>query len=346
MLRRKNSVVFLAAHTDACALWRLFMPHVAIRESGFFYFEQKPDWSKIAAFDTVVVQRLCTNAQLEFLRVCAGLGMRIIYDLDDNVWEIPEYNPAHRTLNAYREGFNACIRMVHAVSVSTRELAASVRKHVGKKQMTHLTTGMDIPIVVVENRIEERLFARPVQPNSLLVGWAGSSSHIGDLVLVEDAIVACSREFPQTTFQFRGCVLAEDSKIRNVQGFQHVLWTPVAEYAARMPVWGWSIALAPVQDIRFNAAKSCIKMIEAGYCGIPCLASWVRPYEEFCFHDKELQWLLCRTPGEFMRKLRVLLNEPERREDLGRRMRTVVDEHYSFNRPHDGWEKVLEMARC
>ncbi len=191
-----------------------------------------------------------------------------------------------------------------------------------------------------------RLFAQPAKPNPLLVGWAGSSSHIGDLNLVEEAVVTVGAERPDVAFQFRGCVLAEDSPILKVPGFQHVLWTPVAEYAARMPVWGWGVALAPVHDLMFNDAKSCIKMIEAGYCSIPCLASWVRPYEEFCSKDKELEWLLCRTPAEFTRKLRCLVNEYERRMELGRRMRMVVDQHYSFNRPHEGWEKVLELAQC
>ncbi len=146
------------------------------------------------------------------------------------------------------------------------------------------------------------------------------------------------------TFEFRGCVLAEDSRIAKVPGFRHVLWTQVAEYAARMPIWGWSIALAPVQDVPFNDSKSAIKMCEAGYCGIPCLASWVKPYDEFTSKDSELRWLLCTTPSAFERKLRILIHEPERREELGRRMRAVVDAHYSYNRPHEGWEKALELV--
>lgn len=341
-MKRQNSVVFIAAYTDACALWRLYMPHIAMPESGFFYFEQKPDWTKIAGYDRVVVQRCCTNAQYEFLRVCQALGMKIIYDLDDNVWEIPKYNPAYGAFNAYRLGFNACIRMVDVVTVSTRVLGQAVRKHVGHRQMFNLVTGKPIPIVVAENRIEERLFVRPAQPDPLLVGWAGSSSHIGDLDLVEDAIEQCAAEFPAMQFEFRGCVLAEDSRIRNVPGFRHKLWTPVAEYAARMPIWKWSVALAPVHDLPFNASKSAIKMVEAGYCGIPCLASHVQPYADFCAKDRELRWLLCVTAGQFTRKLRELLNEPERRAELGARMRAVVDAHYSYNRPHEGWTEALE----
>jgi glycosyltransferase involved in cell wall biosynthesis len=344
-IQRKNSVIFFAAYADACALWRLYMPSISLAGSHFFHFNEKPDWTIIAGYDTVVVQRCFTNAQFDFLRICKALGQKIIYELDDDVWNIPPYNPAYATLNAFREGFNACIKMVDLVTVSTRDLAKVVLKYAGKSGvLLNTQTGRPIPIVVAENRIEERLFTPPADPDPLLVGWAGSSSHIGDISLIEPAIVSCAAEHPEMTFQFRGCVLAEDSPIIKLPNYRHVLWTPVPEYIARMPIWRWSIALAPVQDIAFNQSKSSIKLIEAGYCGIPCLASWVNPYYNFCSKDKELLWLLCRTPGEWERKLRTLINEPERCKELGRRMRVVVDEHYSFNKPHEGWLEALETV--
>jgi hypothetical protein len=346
LTRKNSSVVFLAASNDACALWRLYMPHVAMPGTGFFSFEQDVKWDRIAGYDTVVVQRCCTMQQFDFLRTCIGIGIKIVYDLDDNVWEIPEYNPARNVLHRLREGFVSCIRMVNVVSVSTKQLAQAVVKHVGARNMRNAVTGAEIPIVVVENRMEERLFSPPArEQDQVIVGWAGSSSHIGDLGLVEQAVLACSQEFPGTTFEFRGCVLAEDSRIRTVPGYSHKVWMPVAEYAARMPQWGWSVALAPVTDIPFNASKSCIKMVEAGYCEIPCLASWVAPYDAFCSKDPELRWLLCLTSGQWETKLRILLNEPERRKELGRRMRAVVAQHYSLATPHEGWEKVFNLTR-
>lgn len=336
----------VASSADACALWRLYMPHIALPGSAFHFFPEKPDWDKIAEYDAVVVQRLCTVEHFQFIATCRALGMKVIYDLDDNVWEIPDYNPARAVLHRLREGFINCIRMVDIVSVSTKELEKAVRKHVGKRLMIHAQTGREIPIVVAGNRIEKRLFSEPARVARMIVGWAGSSSHIGDLGLVESAVMACSQEFENVEFQFRGCVLAEDSKIRNARGYKHVLWTPVAEYAARMPQWGWKIALAPVTDVPFNDAKSAIKLVEAGYCGIPCLASWVRPYEEFCSRDRELMWLLCATPGQFEKKLRELLGDVARREDLGARMRIVADKHYSFDREHEGWEEILSLVQA
>lgn len=343
MLERKNSVVFIAPWIDACSLWRLYMPHLAMPGSSFFCFAQRPDFSVITPADVCVVQRCCTAQQLEFLRMMPVLGIQVIYDLDDNVWDVPKYNPAHEVLMRNREGFNACIRMVDVVTVSTKTLAKVVRKHV--KFMVNARTGREIPIVVCENRIEERMFVAPVKNEKVIVGWAGSSSHIGDLDVVEEAIISCASEFPDVRFEFRGCEPPEASKLRKLSAFQHRLWTPVPEFGARMPLWGWSVALAPVTDHEFNASKSCIKMVEAAYCGIPCLASAVRPYEEFCGRDKELGWLLCTVPGTWKRKLRELLNDKARREELGRRMYDVMKQHYCYDKPHEGWDAAITMAR-
>jgi glycosyltransferase involved in cell wall biosynthesis len=119
---------------------------------------------------------------------------------------------------------------------------------------------------------------------------------------------------------------------------------PVAEYACRMPLWGWSIALAPVIDNEFNSSKSNIKMIEAAYCGIPCLASAVRPYDEFVSHDPELRWLLCSGPHGWAKKIKELLYDQARREELGLRMRDVARKHYSMSKPHEGWAEVIRTA--
>ena len=177
------------------------MPHLHYTGSSFYIFAQKPDWDVIAGKDVVVVQRCCTQPQFDFLKTAGALGMRIVYDLDDNVWELPEYNPAARVLNMHREGFNACIRMVDVVSVSTRTLAKALRKHV--KFMINMRTHKEIPIVVTENRIAECMFVDPVRKPEVIIGWSGSSSHVGDFGVLEEALAKVAVDHPKGTKQVR-----------------------------------------------------------------------------------------------------------------------------------------------
>lgn len=343
MLRRPNSAVFLGASLDACALWRMYIPHLNLPGSSFFVFAAHPDFDVIAGHDAAIVQRCCTKPQLEFIRMVRSLGMKVIYDLDDNVWELPEYNPAHAPLTRLREGFKACIRMVDVVTVSTHRLAKVVRTHV--KELINRAMGSEIPIVVAENQIDTRIFCEPtVDHERLIVGWAGSSSHVGDLLIIEEAIRNLAMAHPEATFQFRGCEPPES--LGEIPNVNHKLWMPVAEYGSRMPRWGWSVALAPVTDHPFNASKSAIKAVEAAYCGIPCLMSWVEPYERFCSHDPELRWLLCAGRNNWEPKIRELIHDAARREEYGRRMNRVMRERYAFrrDREHEGWRAALEAA--
>jgi glycosyltransferase involved in cell wall biosynthesis len=240
-----------------------------------------------------------------------------------------------------KQGFNFCIEHVDVVTVSTKRLAKEVRNHV--KTLRSKITGKEIPIIVCENYIDPTLFVRPESSDHDIVGWAGSSSHVGDLEMIQDVLVDCTKEYPDIEFQFRGC--DPPPKLAKIKNVKHKIWATVPEFGARMPLWGWTIALAPVTDHTFNNSKSCIKMMESAYCRVPCLASYIEPYEYFCSHDPELKYLLCAGPSAFKTKIRELLNEPARRLDLGNRMHKVLREHFTFNAGHPGWDKVFETLK-
>lgn len=342
MLQRNGAVVFLGAWLDACALWRLWMPHVNLPGSSFFVFRQQVDFSKIAGNDICVVQRCCTKPQFEFLKVLRQLHLKVIYDLDDNMWQIPEFNPAAKILGQYREGFAACMQWTDLVTVSTKQLAQVVRKYT--KGLVNPATGKAIPVVVTENRMDCRLFSAPKRIDGLIVGWAGSSSHAGDLEVMYDGLKECIAEFPEVTFQFRGMEPAKE--MRQYGNVQFRLWTPVPEFCLRMPQWGWTVALAPLVDHEFNSSKSCIKMMEAAWCKVPCLASWVDPYDRFTSYDPELRWLLCAGRSNWAPKIRELINDKARRDDLGVRAYNVLRKYYSYDEPHAGWKQALDMVRA
>lgn len=341
VLQREMSVCFLGAWLDACSLWRMYYPHQNLPGSSFFCFANQPNFDVIAGCDVVVVQRCCTLNQFNFIKTCRQLGAKIIYDLDDDVWDLPPYNPAHEILGKMRQGFVNCIQITDLVTTSTKVLAKRIRANV--KHMYNPVTRKEIPIVVCENWMDERLYAQPLRRPQLIVGWSGSSSHVGDLELVHDALRTVAEENRALLIEFRGCEPGED--LRKLRNFYHRPWVPVAEFAARMPVWGWSIALAPLVDHDFNDAKSNIKALEAAYCRIPCLMSWAKPYDDFCSHDPELRWLLCAGRSAWLPKLRQLIHDEARREDLGARMYRVLHERYSFARPHPGWREAVRRVK-
>lgn len=315
------------------------MPHWNMPGSSFYIFANKPKYERLATQDIVVVQRCCTRQQYEFLKVLKKLELKMVYDLDDDMWNIPPFNPAHGPLAKFKEGFLSCMQLVDVISVSTLPLAKVVQNQLRK------TKGRDVPIMVAENKIDIRMFSTPPERDEdrVIVGWQGSTSHLGDLPIVEDALTACAAEFPKVEFQFRG--IRAPKSLQTFKNVTFKYWLPVPEYAARMPQWGWSIALAPLAEVDFNASKSSIKMVEAAYTKTPCLASWLAPYDRFASFDPELRWLLCAGPSAWAPKIRELINDPARRKDLGERAHAVMLKHFSFQEPHEGWNRIFETVR-
>lgn len=320
------------------------MPYLNMPGSSFALFDSAIHYDILAEKDIAIVQRCCTPQQYQMINTLSAMHMKVVYDLDDNMWEIPPSNPAAAILSRLKEGFIHCIQNVDLVTVSTKHLARAVKKHV--KNMTNARTGKQIPIVVVENRIDMRYFAQPVpkpEGKRLKVGWGGSTSHIADLAVMMPAIEAVAKRHPEVDFEFRGLRLLPES-VSSLPNVSTHIWLPVAEYAQRFPAWGWDIALAPLTDEEFNNSKSCVKMIEAGHVSIPCLASWVAPYENFCHHDTELKWLLCAGKNNWEPKLEALINDAALRQHLGQRMQTVTSQRYSFAKEHEGWSELLSTA--
>src|ERR1017187_10409051 len=127
-------------------LWRMYYPHQNLPGSSFYCFANQPNFDVIAGCDIVVVQRCCSEAQYRFIHTCKALGAKIIYDLDDDVWDLPESNPAHIPLTRMREGFVQCIQLTDLVTVSTRVLAKRVKTNL--RDLRSRATGKPIPIVV------------------------------------------------------------------------------------------------------------------------------------------------------------------------------------------------------
>ena len=345
MIRRPVHAVWLPSAVDACALWRMYMPYQNTPGSSFFSFIN-PVFPVIVDNDVAIVQRCYSQPQFRFINACKKASMRVIMDLDDDVWHVPESNPAAKMLHAVKDGFSACMQVVDLVTVSTKQLASIAREQLRKAAGRNSR----VEIIVAENRIDEKLFAAPCRRDQLVVGWAGSSSHMGivgrkrtgDLGLIEDTLLELAPQHADVVFQFRGGHPVPE--LLHAPNVEYKAWAPVAEYPARMPRWGWSIALAPLMNVQFNCCKSSIKMVEAGYCGIPCLASHVEPYERFVSHDRELRWLLCSKEHDWTVKLRELIHDSARREELGARMKKVTSEYYAFNRPHEGWQRALRAV--
>src|SRR5690348_7869618 len=91
---------FCPAQNDACALYRQYIPHLHLENSRYHFEGIKLAFSKFCESHIVIVQRQATLGNYRAIETFKNYGMKVIYDLDDDVWSIPAYNTGARHFKA------------------------------------------------------------------------------------------------------------------------------------------------------------------------------------------------------------------------------------------------------
>jgi glycosyltransferase involved in cell wall biosynthesis len=335
----------------------MFIPYINTPRSTYLFRHGPLLSDYFKGYDIAVVQRQVSEQNHMAMARIREQGLKIVYDLDDNIWALPEYNPAKQVFDRNLDGFRKCAELAHILTVSTIGLATAAK------------TGFRLnkEIFVIPNSIDFNMYRKKDikrYDERVVIGWGGSNTHSEDVSQAFEVICDVLDNSPSAYMEIVGSP-ATDTRLETivVQGkkkqrkvfipskiSKHVktnfkVWVPVGEYPNRMCSWGWDISVAPLQDNRFNRSKSNLKMLEAAVMKIPCLVSDVQPYNEFCsLGGDDLRWLLCRTDRDWKNKLTVLVNEPERREHIGNLMYDVAFKFFNIDNVKNNWNYVFSQA--
>jgi glycosyltransferase involved in cell wall biosynthesis len=329
---------WLPAGIDACALWRLFIPHLNIAKSKFIY---KPNFAvpmeSFAEADVAVVQRQVTINNYAAILLMKDFGIKVVYDIDDNLWEVPIHNPGHDVFMQHRVGFGECAKICDVVTVSTSSLKEAILRNV---------PSLKVDVVVMPNAVDFKLFQNcrvERNPDEVVIGWAGSNTHMYDVPPAWAALSEIVLQYPNVFLEILGGA-DPPPKLKGHPRVRYRSWVPVGEYAPRFASWGWDIVLAPLGDNPFNRSKSNIKVLEAAAIGAAALASDVRPYREFCERGTtELKWLLC-SYDKWKRKLRELVCDRGRRLELASQMRVTAEQSFSIDVVKEQWKGLFRRV--
>lgn len=188
---------------------------------------------------------------------------RIIFELDDLMWAIPEKSIHRKDLPAdlkerVSRSLNQCDRLIvttEALANMMREIAPEVR--------------------VIPNSIDPSIWGKlsPRRRNAPRprVGWAGGSSHTGDLEILIPVIKALKDEVDWVFFGMH------PEGIRELITEYHG-GVSFVEYPSALAKLDLDLALAPLEDNMFNQCKSNLRLLEYGALGYPVIATDLTPY--------------------------------------------------------------------
>jgi glycosyltransferase involved in cell wall biosynthesis len=270
---------------------------------------------------TVIVQNYIHDFALAVLKDWSALKNRpfVVYTLDDLINDLDKTNPFRKFIPP-----NARSRLKYALSncdrlvVSTEFLAETYRHFISD-------------IKVVPNRLEKNIW---LPLNSLKrtskkprIGWAGGTTHEGDLILLKE-IIEQTRDEADWIF-FGMC----PDEIRPLLAEYHEL-IPFDQYPAHLASLNIDIAVAPLAKTPFNQGKSNLRLLEYGVLRIPVVCTDIDPYQNSPACRVE------NTAKAWIEALRERIYDADAREREGAAMRDWFTRSYILEEHSEEWVRA------
>ncbi len=266
----------------------------------------------------------------KILQYLKNEGKKIVYDMDDPLNLIESTNPNYYRVKQYIGSVDQIIRYADEITASTPIMASYAQSIAPSTKIT-----------VLQNTYnpKEWTFTQP-ESNYIRIGFAGSASHMDDLIEVIPAIKKLQEKYKvafvimgfgspdyQTWFKdvrFSATpealkVLTELDRLLSTISFE---WIPFVDFAIFPQVLtnlALDIGLCPLKDTPFNRCRSSSKALEYLLAGTIPLASNVSPYM-----DDPLSILV--NSGEWYTEIeRVILNKEEAKDKYNSSMKWLKE---------------------
>jgi GT2 family glycosyltransferase/glycosyltransferase involved in cell wall biosynthesis len=266
-------------HPTPCAYIRLLQPlhHPAVTGDAVVRVTDPRNALDYAA-DVIVTQRSAMES-VEAVRALGrharGIGATLVFDLDDDLVNVPPSHPDAKALRPRAAIVEAMLDVADAVWVSTPALAASIAPLRPDAQ-------------VIENALDERLWKvaepdGPVYDEPVRILAMGTPSHQADFDLILPALTRLKREYGNmVVIDVLGMTAAAvpDGLNRigpSIHGYRS--YPAFVDWLCSVRPQ-WHIGLAPLLDTPFNRCKSSLKALDYAALGAAVLASDVPVYQE------------------------------------------------------------------
>ncbi len=275
--------------------------------------------------DSIVLQRQITEKQQDLIKNYLNYSKaKLIFELDDYLPNLPIANSAkakfpRSVVKQMRRSMEMCNRIV----VSTEPLKESLSQFHDE-------------IVVLPNYLPFSLWGNIpkreplLQPRRPRVGWAGGSSHTGDLRVIADIVRALADKVDWVFFGMKP--EGVDDCIKEFHPGVHL-----GNYPAKLASLDLDLALAPLEDNIFNECKSNLRLLEYGICGYPVIATDIAPYQ--CGFPVTLTQNRFR---DWKQAIEEKITDLQALRQEGTRLQEFVSQHWMLDgenllRWRDGW---------
>jgi glycosyltransferase involved in cell wall biosynthesis len=296
---------------------------VPVRVVTDFVDEARGDLEGVQQF---AGSRLCDPTALFAAMVMQQRGIRVVYDIDDHVWAIPDRNVAKAAVRRQLKTMTSFVKIADCVTTATERLADELELLNWRVQV--------IPNALPPEALEPD---RPRSKPGFRIGWAGSVTHVADLELLAEPLAAVLDRCPEARLVFMGYCPPGWVGHPRVEVAE---WVQVPRYYQALRALELDVFVAPLVDDPFNRCKSDLKLLEAGIMGWPILCSNLGPYAD---RADAVPALRVGDTRDWVEALLALVDDLERRNALGARARDWVRQHRMIEHVGRAWLRALAL---
>lgn len=292
-------ILYYIGDDGACSYYRNILPTIHCRDELAKHNISLEMAGKFTVdpnniYDCYIFSRAIEPSAFVFVHRLYALGKKIIWDFDDELWNVPECNTGHdyfaRPVTQYF--LNLCVGLSAHVTCSTDNLKESAVANFGMSPRK---------VTVLENLIDLSDYSNMSirrDKHKLRVLWSGSDSHVADLELIRHVYDEYKHR-DDLLFIFHG-FMPKGYEAEPQTKIMFIPWGPFKHYSGMLSLLSPDIALIPLVDDKFNRCKSAIKYYQMSLAGAASIASDVSPYSATVIHgdagflvNNESGWLYC-----------------------------------------------------
>jgi glycosyltransferase involved in cell wall biosynthesis len=237
------------------------------------------DDSVVNRADTILTHILHDEQGTLAWKYLAEAGQhRLIYDIDDNLWQYPSGTEHHKYWTPERKrNVEENMRLAHLVTTPSRMLA------------DHLVLAHNLDprrIAVLPNYIPQWVLdVKRTTPKRFTIGWQAAPQriHQGDLDEIQAELFITLDKCPDARLLFFGQAQSLEGAGPFADRIDFIPWTPVMPDYYRS-LHCMTVGIAPLQRSPFADCKSGVRAAEYLALGIPGVYSSVPAYRDMVLH--------------------------------------------------------------
>ena len=315
-----KKILHCSSDSSGCCFYRSYLPYKYLKKDfitdisiGF-----SPSLtSKYLESDVIILQRHAHPEISKFIDISHNLGKKVLFDIDDLLWNIPKSNVAYKSwTKVMLNNMNSIISKCDAVITSTEPLSKYIKSRYNDK------------VYVIRNLVEDN-FINKVKNDKIKIMFSGSITHSGDFDSgVIHALKHILSKYDIELF-FVGYIPDEFNETKYSDKVRFVKGVDINKYIPTLQSINPDIAIAPLVDNYFNICKSNLKFLENTIAGAVSICSDIYPYSTSII-DGETGFL-CKTSKEWIRAFENYINNPNLVEMVYKNSVSTIKDKYTWN---------------